>query len=156
MNPPLVACRACGSPVSVDAAACPRCGQPIAGKPSPVAKIVAGVFAVGVGLYSLSMMGVLPRLAASPSATVECRGAGASLAAGMSCTIEHRSGASRMSVCWDVIIACANGARGSAHHCGEVDPGGKVSVAVPFAGFGGALDGCDRVSTMSVGGVSAR
>jgi hypothetical protein len=102
------------------------------------------------------MLGVLPHLTASPSAYVECRGAGITMSDGMACTVEHRSGSERANVCWDVVMECSNGTRGTARGCGEVLPGGKVSVAVPFAAFGNTLKKCDRVTMTSVAGVTLR
>jgi hypothetical protein len=156
MNQPLVPCRACRVMLSVNAATCPNCGQPAIGRPSPVAKIVAAVGAAIFGAWALCMaFGIsIPRLiSGTPGAYVECRAAGVTIAAGMSCTIEHRSGSGAVSVCWDIMMECANGTRGTAHGCGDAQPGGKVSVAVPFVAFGGTLDECDKVTTTSVAGL---
>jgi hypothetical protein len=62
MNPVLVPCRACGGSVSVDASACPRCGQPVIGKPSGAVKVVVMVFGVALLVFVLYESGFLPRL----------------------------------------------------------------------------------------------
>ncbi len=84
---------------------------------------------------------------------VECRSAGATLSAGMACTLDHRQGDSAAQVCWDVNVSCQNGTRGKAHGCGSVDPQAKSSVVMPFTAFGGSLEKCDAVAGASVDGL---
>lgn len=90
---------------------------------------------------------------ARPEARVECRPAGALLAHGYTCSVAHASG-SGGEVCWSVDVACANGARGSAHACAFITRGATVSKGVPFADFGGKLDSCDAISTTAVSNLS--
>ncbi len=83
-------------------------------------------------------------------AYVECKSAGATLAAGFSCTVEHREGAKPVNACWSLNIACANGVKGSAKSCGDAAPRAKSSMMMPFSAFGGALDKCDQVASANV------
>jgi hypothetical protein len=85
---------------------------------------------------------------------VECKSAGATLADGMACTIEHQQGDSPVHACWDMNITCQNGTAGKAHGCGDVQPMAKSSVVMPFSAFGGSLDKCDTVSGSNVDGVT--
>jgi hypothetical protein len=87
-------------------------------------------------------------------ASVECKGAGAKLGAGFSCAVAHTEGRANIHVCWDLNIACQNGANGKAHACGDVEPQAKSSTNVPFSAFNGALDKCDAVKTASVTGMA--
>ena len=86
----------------------------------------------------------------APEAYVECRSAGATLGAGMACTIGHRAGGRSLHACWTITIQCVNGARGSADGCGDVAPKAMSSVLVPFTAFKGTLDNCDQVSAANV------
>lgn len=88
-----------------------------------------------------------------PEARVECRPAGALLAHGYACSVAHVSG-SGGEVCWSVDVACANGARSSAHACALITRGATISKAVPFADFGGKLDACDAISTTAISNLS--
>lgn len=52
----LVPCRGCGVPVSVEAAACPRCGQPTMVGKQAQGRTIALVIVVVVALASVGMM----------------------------------------------------------------------------------------------------
>lgn len=86
-----------------------------------------------------------------PEAYVECRANGATLSAGQACALEHRAGSRPLHACWTISVSCANGTKGSAEGCGDVEPQAKATVMVPFAAFRGALDKCDQVSGANVG-----
>ena len=84
---------------------------------------------------------------------VECKSAGATLDTGMSCTLDHQQGDVPAHACWDMIVTCQNGTKGTVHGCGDVRPQAKSNVVLPFSAFGGSLDKCDGVAGANVTGL---
>jgi hypothetical protein len=101
-----------------------------------------------------AVVGLVPGCHKDAKAYVECKSAGATLDTGMACTIEHQHGDVPLHVCWNMNVSCQNGAKGTAHGCGDVQPQAKSSVVLPFSAFGGALDKCDAVASANVDGMS--
>jgi len=108
--------------------------------------------AIGVTAFFVASPFCRPFLVAPSRAYVRCKSAGQVLGDGLTCTIEHQSGASSLRACWDVVLTCANGPGGTAHACGDVAPKETTTVSLPFSSLTGAT-GCDKLTKIELEGL---
>jgi hypothetical protein len=67
---------------------------------------------------------------------------------GALCSVTHKQGKEPAGACWDVKVACANGASVAASGCQNVQPEGKTSLLIPESQFKGGQ--CDRATGFGV------
>lgn len=82
-------------------------------------------------------------------AYVRCKAAGKLVADGFDCSIEHRTGADTVDVCWDLVLTCANETVGTSRKCGTVAPKQTTEARVPYAAISG-MKGCDKLTKIEV------
>lgn len=59
---------------------------------------------------------------------------------GFKCEVKHTKGTKTLKVCWDLVIACTEGAERKTNVCQDVDGGKTVTRDVPYTAFN--VEGC--------------
>jgi len=65
------------------------------------------------------------------------------------CTATHTSGGASTEACWEVVLACKNGARSRAPSCTKVDKGASAKTTLTESAFSWRTE-CDQVSGLTV------
>ena len=68
---------------------------------------------------------------------------------GFECSLSHTRGSNPIEICWKLDLTCRNDLSTSFRRCGEVSPGRRATMVVPFEEIP-AWDECDEVYRVSV------
>ena len=89
----------------------------------------SGPRALSVAVFVMASLSILGCKREEILANVNCK---VTPETTIACTVEQTKGESKVEVCWDFSITCANGASLTAERtCAKVQDGQSVSVAVP-------------------------